>query len=104
MTAHLASTARPCHHVPRLHACLLAQWGRSALELQAFPQTLTYSLHYLRARAGFLKLHGREAKLHRTLRSAEHSFATKLAKSTVEEYQACHRILRATRAQRSQLP
>ena len=49
-----------------------SMWGRPLSELERFPQALTYSLHYLRARAGFLKLHGNldKGKLHRLLRGS----------------------------------
>ncbi|KOO29662.1 membrane associated acyltransferase, partial [Chrysochromulina tobinii] len=63
------------------HAFLTTVWKRSVSELEVFPQSLTYSLAYLRKRHGFLKLHGREGKgrLHRLLRTADVLFAKKLA-------------------------
>jgi hypothetical protein len=73
------------------HAFLTTVWKRSVSELEVFPQSLTYSLAYLRKRHGFLKLHGREGKgrLHRLLRTADVLFAKKLAGGrTAEEYQA----------------
>ena len=39
------------------HALVIELWGRPLSELEAFPQALTYSAHYVRARAGFLQPH-----------------------------------------------
>ena len=70
-------------------------WGRSLAEVEAFPQAIGYSLHFLRARAGFLQVHERDThSLHRLLRTADRLFATKLAKSTVEQYQAFARAVK----------
>ena len=71
------------------HAFITGVWGRDMSEISEFPQVLTYSLHYLRARAGFLRLKGVEGKdLHRLLRYPDTLFAKQLAKSDVVEYQA----------------
>ena len=73
------------------HAFLTTVWKRPVSDLEVFPQSLTYSLAYLRKRHGFLKLYGREGKgrLHRLLRTADVLFAKKLAGGrTAEEYQA----------------
>jgi len=78
------------------HDFLVNVWGRPIQQIQTFPQALTYSLHYLRARAGYLKLKGKESDvgLHRALRTADHSFAVSIAKGSVEEYQALARAVK----------
>ena len=71
------------------HAFITSVWGRDVSEIVEFPQVLTYSLHFLRARAGFLHAKGVEGKsLHRMLRYPDTLFAKQLAKSEVAEYQA----------------
>lgn len=73
------------------HTFLVDTWARDVGEIEAFPQALTYSLEYLRTRHAFLIAAGVAAdkyKLHRTLRSADYLFATKLARRGVDEYQA----------------
>jgi hypothetical protein len=71
------------------HAFVTQVWGRAAKEVEIFPQCLTYSLHYLRARAGFLQVHGKDKMhLHRALRTPDQLFATKLAGGTTASYQA----------------
>ena len=79
MVRHPAVLNRTLANLQAKHAFLADVWGRSVDELAAFPQAYTYSLHYLRARAGFLKLNDREAVgLIRTLRTADYLFARKL--------------------------
>ena len=96
MVRHPAVLNRTLANLQAKHAFLADVWGRSVDELAAFPQAYTYSLHYLRARAGFLKLNDREAVgLIRTLRTADYLFARKLAQSSVEQYQAFARAVKA---------
>ena len=56
------------------HAFITDEWGRTVKEIEIFPQALTYSLDFLRARAGFLLAHGRADAhhLHRILRTADY--------------------------------
>jgi hypothetical protein len=78
------------------HDFIVGQWGRSVEEIEIFPQSLTYSLTYLRTRAGFLTAagHGSSHHLHRILRTADYLFAKKLAGGrAVEEYQAFARAM-----------
>lgn len=73
------------------HAFVVDEWGRKPEEIEIFPQVLTYSLDYLRARAGFLLANGKadQHHLHRILRTADHLFAKNLSGGrTAQEYQA----------------
>lgn len=74
---------------------LTEEWGRSAADIEAFPQALTYSLTFLRSRAGFLAASGKADahNLHRICRYADSLFAKQLAKRPVEEYQAFARAI-----------
>ena len=71
-------------------------WGRQTKEVEVFPQVLTYSLHYLRARAGYLHANGKAADggLHRLLRTADRLFAQKLAGGEIAAYQAFARAVK----------
>lgn len=71
------------------------QWALSASDIALFPQALTYSLTYLRSRAGFIKAspEAKGGKLHRVLRTADYLFATKICRRPVEEYQAFARAV-----------
>lgn len=81
----------------RKHSFIVDEWGRPAKEVEIFPQCLTYSLDYLRARAGFLIANGKadQHHLHRILRTADYLFARKLAGGrTAVEYQAFARAIK----------
>ena len=85
---HVLSASIP--NLQAKHDFVTGVWGRKVVELEIFPQAFTYSLHYLRGRAGYLHLKGIAEKggLHRLLRTPDKLFATKLAGGTIEEYQA----------------
>lgn len=73
------------------YSFIVDEWGRPSKEVAIFPQCLTYSLDYLRARAGFLIANGKadQHHLHRILRTADYLFAKKLSGGrTAVEYQA----------------
>ena len=77
------------------HAFVVDEWGRKPEEIEIFPQVLTYSLDYLRARAGFLLANGKadQHHLHRILRTADHLFANLSGGRTaqVSGVCSCHR-------------
>lgn len=72
------------------HAFLTNVWKREVAEIEVFPQSLTYSLAYLRKRQSFLQACGKDpsaGKLHRLLRTADFLFAKRHAGRPVVEYQ-----------------
>lgn len=89
LVRHPALLSHSLANLQAKHSIVTKLWGKSAAEVARFPQALTYSAHFLRARAGFLKAKGRDSVgLHRALRTADKLFATRLAQASVEEYQA----------------
>ena len=96
LARHPAVLNRTLANLQAKHDFLADVWGRSVDEIEAFPQVYTYSLHYLRARAGFLKLKDREGVgLIRSLRTADYLFAKQCAQSSIEQYQAFARAVKA---------
>jgi len=69
---------------------VLGKMERSLEEVEAFPRVLNYSLSHLQMRHQFLSTHnpGKKVGLHRLLRAAPHTFATKFAGRTLEEYES----------------
>ncbi|EOD15227.1 hypothetical protein EMIHUDRAFT_459346 [Emiliania huxleyi CCMP1516] len=74
---------------PKL-ALLLGPLGRQIGDIEHFPRILNYSVEHLTLRHDFLAAAGKAGAhgLTRTYRSSPHTFATKLAKRSLDEFEA----------------